>query len=129
MQGGSRNQLELMDEFAPFFGHQARSSGIVMMRLAAGGEHFPCDFVHRGDEYGHKKDRWRLCLPTAEMGAPEYASRVVRLDKVEVDGSVIIHVSVTDRNSADHEVWRERSAPPDGETGTTRGGREYGWWS
>jgi len=127
MQGGSRNQLELMDEIAKFFGDQARSNEIVSVQLTPGVQHVR-PFVYRGDDYGHYTERWRLCLPTAEMAGPEYANRIVRFDRIKLGGATVFHLTVTDRDSAEHVEWRGRSAAPNGGTDTTAGGREYGWW-
>jgi hypothetical protein len=126
--GGSRNQLEMPNDLAEFFGDEARTNEIVTIQLAPGVQHFR-PFVYRGDDYGHYTDRWRLCLPTARMGGPDYADRVVRFDKVQIGGATVFQLTVTDRNSAAHTAWRQQSDPPNGDRGTTFGGREYGWWS
>jgi len=127
MQGGSRNQLELPNDLAEFFGEEARTNEVMTIQLGPGNL-FIRPFVYRGDDYGHYVDRWRLCLPTAQMGGPEYANRVVRLDRLSVGGATVFQLSVTDRNSPEHLAWRNQSAPPQGERGTTQGDREYGCW-
>ena len=126
MQGGSRNQLELTDEIAQFFGTQARLDEVVSIQLSPGVQYIR-PFVYRGDDYGHYTDRWRLCLPTADMGGPEYANRVVRFDKFMLGGVTVLQLTVADRDSAAHDQWRRRSVPPNGGAGTTAGGREFGW--
>ncbi len=128
MQGGSRNQLELTDELARFFGNQVRTDEIVSIQLTPGVQYIR-PFVYRGDDYGHYTERWRLCLPTGQMGGPDYADRVVRFDKVQVGSVTVFQLTVADRNSSTHNDWRARCLPPDGGTDVTFGGREYGWWS
>ena len=128
MQGGARNQLELTDTLAQFFGSRARRSEIVTIQLS-GGAQYNRPFVYRGgDDYGHYTDRWRLGLPTANMGGPDYRHRVVCFDKVYVGRATVFQLSVADPNSRLHGSWRRRSAAPTGGTGTTVGGRQYGWW-
>ena len=128
MQGGSRNQLELTDDIARYFGDQAREDEIIVIQMVPGVQHVR-PFVYRGDDYGHYTERWRLCLPTAQMGGPEYPDRVVRFDRLTVGGATVFQLTVADRNSAVHNAWRGSSAPPNGDTDTTFGGREYGWWT
>ncbi len=127
MQGGSRNQLELTDDIARFFGNQARDNEIVVIQLTLGVQHIR-PFVYRGDDYGHYTDRWRLCLPTAQMGGPDYPNRVVRFDKVRIGAEIVFQLTVADLESSEHNSWRSLSAPPNGGIDTTFGGREYGWW-
>lgn len=125
--GGSRNQLEMQNELAEFFGDDARTDEIVTLQLAPGVQHIR-PFVYRGDDYGHFSERWRLCLPTARMGGPDYANKVVRFDKVQIGHTTVFQLTVADLNSASHIAWRNSSVPPNGETGATLGGRGYGWW-
>jgi hypothetical protein len=128
MQGGSRNQLEMPDDLARFFGDQARTDEIVSIQLAPGVQHIR-PFVYRGDDYGHYTERWRLCLPTAQMGGPDYPNRVVRFDRLQLGGVTVFQLTVADRDSAEHNDWRTHSVSSNGGTGTTFGGREYGWWT
>ena len=125
--GGSRNQLEIPNDPAKFFGDEVRTNEIVTIQLAPGIQHVR-PFVYRGDDYGHYTDRWRLCLPTAHMGGPDYAGRVVRFDKIQVGSLAVFQLSVADHKSAAHKAWRKQSVPPKGGRDTTVGGREYGWW-
>src|SRR4051794_10756291 len=99
--GGSRNQLEMPDDLAKFFGNEARSEEVVTIQLSPGVQHIR-PFVYRGDDYGHYTDRWRLCLPTARMGGPDYSERVVRFDKIKIGGVIVFQLTVADRNSAAH---------------------------
>ncbi len=128
MQGGSRNQLEMTDELAQFFGNQARSAQSVTILIPAGTQH-DCSFVYRGDDYEHYSERWRLSLPTEHMGAPPCPGRVIRFSKQQSGGVLVIRLEVTDVNSPDHTQWQQQSHPPGGGSGTTHGGRQYGWWS
>lgn len=127
MQGGSRNQLEMPNDLAEFFGTEARTNEVMTIQLGPGVQ-FIRPFVYRGDDYGHYVDRWRLCLPTAQMGGPEYANRVVRLDRVLIGGATVFQLSVADLNSAEHTGWQNQSVPPQGGMVTTQGDRQYGWW-
>jgi hypothetical protein len=127
MQGGSRNQLEMTDDLAQFFGPDARANEIITIQLQPGVQ-FIRPFVYRGDDYGHYTERWRLCLPTAQMGGSDYADRVVRFDRVQLGGATVFQLSVADLNSAAHISWQNQSQPPGGGTGTTQAGRQYGWW-
>ena len=126
--GGSRNQLEMPDELAMFFGDEAREEEIVTIQLPSGTQHVR-PFVYRGDDYGHFTDRWRLCLPTARMGGPEYANRVARFDKVQIVEATVFRLTVADLNSTIHADWRQQSLRPNAGIDTTFGGRQYGWWS
>jgi hypothetical protein len=127
MQGGSRNQLELTNDLAKYFGRQARRDEVVSIQLAPGVQ-FIRPFVYRGDDYGHYTERWRLCLPTDQMGGPEYPDRVVRFDRMRIGRAMVYQLTVADPNSSEHRDWRRRSVSPSGGRGTTFGGREYGWW-
>jgi hypothetical protein len=127
MQGGSRNQLEMTNDLAEFFGPEARASEVLTIQLQPG-LHFIRPFVYRGDDYGHYTDRWRLCLPTAQTGGPDYADRVIRFDRVQIGGATVFQLTVADINSAAHHSWRNKSSPPNGTLGTTQGGRQYGSW-
>jgi len=126
--GGSRNQLEMPDELAVFFGDDARTDEIVTIQLAPGVQHIR-PFVYRGDDYGHFSDRWRLCLPTARMGGPDYVNKVVRFDKVRIGNAMVFQLTVTDLGSAANVAWQGHSVPPNGGRDNTLGGRQYGWWS
>lgn len=123
MQGGSRNQLELPNDIAEFFGAQARTDEVVMIQLAPGVQ-FIRPFVYRGDDYGHYTERWRLCLPTAQMGGPDYANRVARFDKLSIGGTTVFQLSVADVNSAEHQAWRNQSTAQD----ETQADRQFGWF-
>lgn len=125
--GGSRNILELPHNLTDFFGDQVRTDEVLTVQLTPGVQLIR-PFIYRGDDYGHFTDRWRLCLPTARMGGPDYVDRVVRLDKLQIGGLTVFQLTVADRNSAQDTAWRQQSVPPNGETGTTFGGRTYGWW-
>jgi len=114
----------MTNELAEFFGGDARANEVLTIQLQPG-IHFIRPFVYRGDDYGHYTDRWRLCLPTAQMGGPDYADRVVRFDRVQIAGATIFQLTVTDINSAEHNAWRNQSS---GGPGTTQGGRQYGSW-
>lgn len=125
--GGSRNQLEMPNDLAEFFEQEARTNEIVTIQLNPGVQHIR-PFVYRGDDYGHYTERWRLCLPTARMGGPDYADRVVRFDKLLIGNALIFHLSVADNGSPEQVSWRQQSVPPNGGMGDTFGGRGYGWW-
>jgi len=126
MQGGSRNQLELPNDLAEFFGAQARTDEVVTIQLTPGAQ-FIRPFVYRGDDYGHYTERWRLCLPTAQMGGPDYPDRVVRFDKLSIGATTVFQLTVADANSAAHQQWRNQSTNQ-GVTGSTQGDRQYGWF-
>jgi hypothetical protein len=126
MQGGARNQVEFPDEIALYFGNVVRHTEMATIQLAPGVLHFR-PFVYRGDDYGHYTDRWRLCLPTNDMGGPDYSDRIVRFDKVQLGGVLAFQITVTDRNSAAHKAWKSQSQASGG-VNATRGGREYGWF-
>ena len=128
MQGGSRNQLELPDIVAQYFGTQARADEIIMVQLGTGVQ-FIRPFVYRGDDYDHYTERWRLCLPTTAMGGPSYPDRVVRFDKLNLVGAPVFQLSVADVGSPQHIAWQSQSVAPRGGTDETAWGRTYGWWT
>jgi len=128
MQGGSRNQLEMHNELAEFFGDEARDNEVLTIQLAPGVQYIR-PFVYRGDDYGHWKDRWRMCLPTGQMGGPSYPERAVRFDKIQMGAATVFQLTVTDIDSTEHNDWRSQSTAPSGGSDTTDVGREYGWWS
>ena len=128
MQGGARNQLEMTDALAKYFGKQARTDEVITIQLAPGVQ-LVRPLVYRGDDYGHYKERWRLCLPTAHMGGPAYPNRVVRFDRLRVGGVNAFQLTVANRNSAAHKDWKAHSRGAKGGSGTTFGGRQYGWWT
>ena len=111
--GGSNNQFEMPNDLAEFFGNQARTNEVVTIQLSPGVQHIR-PFVYRGDDYGHYTERWRLCLPTASMGGPNYSNRVVRFDRLQIGGATVFQLTVVDVNSADHNAWQALSVPPNG---------------
>jgi hypothetical protein len=126
MQGEARNQLEMTDELARFFGKEARANEIVAIQLQPG-VLLIRPLVYRGDDYGHYKERWRLGLPTANMGGPSYPNRVVRFDRLQIGGITAFQLTVTKPNSAAHKLWQSESKGLKGGIGTTFGGRKFGW--
>src|SRR5262245_1417197 len=93
MSGGSGNQIEFANELAEFFDDRGREEEIVTVRLP-GGQTYSRPLTYRGTDYGQWTDIWRLGLPTSSMGAPEYAGRVIKFDRVVQGGSVVYEIAV-----------------------------------
>jgi hypothetical protein len=120
-----RHQIEFSDEVAQFFDHDARANEVIQMRFA-GQPPLNRPLTYRGTDYGQWQDMWRLGLPTRNMGAPQYAGRVIKLQKVASNGGVVYEIEVADVGSPQHQNWQNQSAY----TGVTGGpaGRNYGYW-
>lgn len=124
-----RHQLELTDDLARFFDDDARASEVITIRLPEGTMHVR-PLTYRGDDYGQwSGDIWRIGLPTARMGGPVYAGRVIRLDRVSVARRVVYDLTVADVDGPEAAEW-EREAEERGVVDHTGGpaGRAYGYW-
>ena len=127
-----RHQVEFTDELARFFDDNARATEILMVRLP-NGQVCVRPLTYRGTDYGQwTGDIWRLGLPTARMGGPMYAGRVIKFDRISSGGNFIYDLSVEDVGSATALAWQQQ-AQSHGCVGTTGGGgayagRLYGYW-
>jgi hypothetical protein len=120
-----RHQIEFSDEISQFFDDDARLNEVIQMRFA-GHALLTRPLTYRGDDYGQWQYMWRLGLPTRNMGAPPYAARVVKLEKILANGGTIYEIEVADVGSPQHTQWQHHSV----HTAVTGGpaGRQYGYW-
>src|SRR5262249_11283242 len=116
---------EFTNDVAEFFDDRAREEEIVAIRLP-GGQTYSRPLTYRGTDYGQWTDIWRLGLPTRSMGAPEFAGRVIKFDRVVEGKTVVYQIAVSDPGAAEVRDWQRRSST----RGTTGGaqGRDYGYW-
>ena len=70
MSGGPRHQTEFAEDVANFFDNDTREIELINVRLPDGTIHVR-PFTYRGEEF-HWTEIWRLSLPTANMGGPDY---------------------------------------------------------
>jgi hypothetical protein len=120
-----RHQIEFSNELAEFFDEQSRDAEIVLVRLP-GGETLHRPLTYRGTDYGQWTDIWRLGLPTARMGGPQYAGRVIKFERLQEGGHITYAIEVADANSETVAQWRNQSTHR-AQTGGAQG-REYGYW-
>jgi|GEM_PF-834688 len=126
MSGGPRHQTEFADDVAEFFDDDTREMELINVRLPDGSIHVR-PFTYRGGEH-HWTEIWRISLPTASMGGPDYQHRVIRFSKVRLGRGLLYDVEVADAGSPEASAW-EQDASSKGTVSHTggAGGRSYGW--
>lgn len=122
-----RHQIEFSDDLALFFRDEERADEIVSMRGNLGGPDWSRPLTYRGTDYGQWTEMWRLGLLTRRMGGPDYAGRVIRLERVTRAGNVSYRLLVAEAGSQEAGEWRTNSAGNAAITGGPHG-REYGFW-
>ena len=126
MSGGPRHQTEFADDVAEFFDDDTRQMELINIRLPDGSIHVR-PFTYRGEEH-HWTEIWRISLPTAAMGGPDYQHRVIRFSKVYLGRGVLYDVEAADVGSSEALAWEDETSTNGtvGQTGSGAG-RRYGW--
>src|SRR5450759_942555 len=122
----ARHQIEFPNDVAEFFRASERKSRTVWIRVRQRRPAWSRPLAYRGTDYGQWAEMWRLGLPTARMGGPSYAGRVIRFERVREAGNTYYRLHVSDLGSADSQSWRIASGANVGVTGGPFG-REYGF--
>jgi hypothetical protein len=78
-----RHQIEFPDAVARFFRDDERDAEVISMRVNSKGPDWPRPLTYRGTDYGQWTEIWRLGLLTARMDGPEYAGRLLRLERLK----------------------------------------------
>jgi len=120
-----RHQIEFSNDVAEFFDDSARENEVIEMGLQGGPLHMR-PLTYRGTDYGQWTDIWRLGLLTPRMGGPQYAGRVIRIDRIKAEHATVYKLQVVDAGSAEAAQWRTRSSHVDVTGGPQ--GREFGIW-
>lgn len=132
LSGGARNQIEFTDNLARFFSDAERITEIVRIRFS-GSSAIARPLTYRGNDYGQwTEDIWRLGLPTANMGAPDYQGRVVKLERIATPSGNEYELLVEDVGSGLAQQWRMSAqthgiVSSTGDTGVHQG-RDFGYW-
>lgn len=119
-----RHQIEFSNDVAEFFDDDARDTEIIQMRFP-GGPTYPRPLTYRGTDYGQWTNIWRLGLLTPRMGGPQYAGRIVRIEKITEDDQFVYELRVTDAGSPTAATWASQSQHQDVTGGPE--GRRFGF--
>ena len=125
MSGGAAHQIEFPNELAEFFDDNARHEEVVTIRFPDG-QSFIRPLTYRGTDYGQWTDIWRLGMPTANMGGPQYSGRVIKFERLQEGENTVYVLSVADAGSSESQAWNAQSSTKD-QTGGPQG-RRYGYW-